>query len=218
VLFISHNMQTVRRLCHRCILLDQGRIVADGSSASIISQFLPDPGGAATPNTWIDLSNVSRRGSGEVRFVAVSYQTDAHRTSALPQPDGPLEFLLAIESDSARSVGSLAVTLYEPSGLKLVNAETKLQGQTIKLREGRTMVRVLIHEVHLNPGVYHVGLWLADPVRVRQSGTAYDHIEPAFAFEIADEVGTANEDMDSPVTCRFEVADVYGAGPTWTAG
>ena len=39
VLFVSHNMQSIRRLCHRCLILDQGKITYDGEVQGAISLF-----------------------------------------------------------------------------------------------------------------------------------------------------------------------------------
>ena len=40
VLFVSHNMQTVSRLCERAILLDGGRIVYEGSGPDVVAHYL----------------------------------------------------------------------------------------------------------------------------------------------------------------------------------
>ncbi len=40
VLFVSHNMQAVSSLCHRAILLDGGKIAADGVVEEVVSKYL----------------------------------------------------------------------------------------------------------------------------------------------------------------------------------
>ncbi len=40
VLFVSHNMPSVVNLCQRAILLEKGRIIADGKSADVVQQYL----------------------------------------------------------------------------------------------------------------------------------------------------------------------------------
>ena len=40
ILFVSHNMESIRQLCNRVILLDSGEIVADGTSSEVIDQYL----------------------------------------------------------------------------------------------------------------------------------------------------------------------------------
>ena len=40
VLYVSHNMNTIRRLCDRCIVLDEGKIVFDGDVDKAISIYM----------------------------------------------------------------------------------------------------------------------------------------------------------------------------------
>jgi len=47
VLYVSHNMSTVRQLCRRCLVLDRGTIVYDGDTDTAISMYLG--GGELTP-------------------------------------------------------------------------------------------------------------------------------------------------------------------------
>jgi lipopolysaccharide transport system ATP-binding protein len=40
VIFVSHNMGAIKKICSRAILLDEGRIVADGNSDQVVNQYL----------------------------------------------------------------------------------------------------------------------------------------------------------------------------------
>ena len=40
VLYVSHNMNTIRQLCKRCIVMDHGRIVFDGDTETAISIYM----------------------------------------------------------------------------------------------------------------------------------------------------------------------------------
>ena len=40
ILFVSHNLTAVQQLCERCLVLDKGRLVADGSVAEGIAAYL----------------------------------------------------------------------------------------------------------------------------------------------------------------------------------
>jgi len=52
VLFVSHNMQAVTRLCQRAILLEEGRIVADGLSAVVSTRYLRGENGSSARRVW----------------------------------------------------------------------------------------------------------------------------------------------------------------------
>ena len=40
VLFVSHNLQAVTRLCQRALLLDQGRLLMDGAASTVVTHYL----------------------------------------------------------------------------------------------------------------------------------------------------------------------------------
>lgn len=40
VLFVSHNMATIRKLCGKCLLIDAGKIIHSGSTGACISKYL----------------------------------------------------------------------------------------------------------------------------------------------------------------------------------
>ena len=98
--------------------------------------------------------------------------------------DGPLEFVLEIESDAPREVRSLAVFLIEQDGTKVVNADTLQIGRGVSLRQGLTRVLSADTRAPSDPGLYRVGLWLADPVQAQSVSGAYDYLESAFEIEV----------------------------------
>ncbi len=57
VLYVSHNMNTIRQLCDRCIVLDKGKIIFDGDVEGAINKYL----GIATFNQpYIDFTKIAR--------------------------------------------------------------------------------------------------------------------------------------------------------------
>ena len=218
VLFVSHNIDAIQRLCGRSMLLDRGRLVADGATAAVVERYLARPS-AAGPGAWIDVSRAARTGTGGARFVAAQYR-DPCRPAAHPHADGPVEFLLAISSDTARTVGSLAVILYDRSGRKLLNADTVTLDLPVNLRHGRNVVGVRVESLHLKPGGYVLGLYLADPLGATFDDDAVlDSIEGAFEIEVVDLASRgfgATPQFDGVVTCRFDLFDATSHDPAVT--
>jgi lipopolysaccharide transport system ATP-binding protein len=69
VVFISHNMSAVVRLCPRVILLDHGRVICDGTAHEVVSEYLNSGTGLTAAREWRDLE---RAPGGEiVRLRAV---------------------------------------------------------------------------------------------------------------------------------------------------
>lgn len=204
VLFVSHNTEAIQRLCSKCLLLQSGQLITQGNTDRVMARYISANSYKASPGEWIDISRANRIGNGTVRCVAVKYSSLNPDTSFNAYSNGPLECLLLIESETARSVGSLAVVVYDLYGVKLVNADTISLGQVINLQKGRNIVRLRIHELHLNPGMYMLGFWIAEPL----GGEVFDFIESAFEMEVvssqAQEFGM-RAGADGFVTCRFAI-------------
>jgi ABC-type polysaccharide/polyol phosphate transport system ATPase subunit len=205
VLFVSHNMDAVQRLCTRAVLLDRGRSVAAGDTAGIVAQYLARNQGPSSAGAWIDLSTVERSGSGTARVLQARYWSEGGAAGGQPYPDGPLTVGLTVETTSACTIPSLAVTLSDLQGTKLVNADTLIIGHTLRLSPGTHQLTLRIPELHLNPGVYRMGFWIAGPL-----ATIYDHIRAGCEVEVvawqAPGLGRAPTD-DGLVTCRLELLD-----------
>jgi lipopolysaccharide transport system ATP-binding protein len=54
VLFVSHSMPTISRLCPRLLLLDHGRLIEDGPTDLVIGRYLHGDVGSAARRTWRD--------------------------------------------------------------------------------------------------------------------------------------------------------------------
>jgi lipopolysaccharide transport system ATP-binding protein len=208
VLFVSHNVDVIQRLCSSCILLEQGKIITQGDTISTVLRYISSNSHQAQPNQWIKLSNVRRKGSGEARFVEIQYSSLDEIVSFHPYPNGPLEFLIAVESDSNLSVASLAVTIYNKAGTKLVNADIDSIGKVIDLKKGRTIVRLRIEQLHLNPDIYTLGLWL-NKTGGSLGSIPLDYIESACEIEV---VNFEYEDFGikevAPVACKFKILEI----------
>lgn len=206
VLFVSHNMDAIQRLCSKCLLFEQGKLTAQGNTSELASRYFSSNNVVqASPKQWIDVSKISRFGTGEAQFVRVQYGSLNQAIAFTPYSKGTLEFLLEILSDSARTVGSLGITICDRFGNKLVNADSIEIGYIIKLRSGHNFIKVSIEKIYLKPGTYIVALWLADPLM----NSPFDYVESAFEIEIIDlrkeELGSQPQ-SDGSVVCNFEIS------------
>lgn len=75
VLFVSHNMPAITRLCQRTILFDEGGILCDGASHQVVSVYLQSGSGTTAVREWPDLSNAP--GNEIVRLCAVRVLDEA---------------------------------------------------------------------------------------------------------------------------------------------
>ena len=206
VLFVSHNMSAVQRLCTRTIRLDQGTLVTWGKTAEIVAEYVASDAYCAHPEQWIDLAKASRRGSGAARFAAAKFRGLSEYLNSNLRSEEPFEFLLSVTTDTPKSVGSVCIIIFDQFGTKLINADTISQGRHIDLKAGETLIRFRFERLHINSGTYTVGLWMADPT----SGPL-DFIESAFGIQVSaseTEGFGVKPTIDGVVTCQFQVEEI----------
>ena len=68
VLYVSHNMNTIRQLCDRCVVLDHGKIIFDGEVENAISIYMNS---RKNCDTFISYDNYCRPGWLKHRLIKV---------------------------------------------------------------------------------------------------------------------------------------------------
>ncbi len=209
VLLVSHNMDTVNRLCSRCLWLESGAVKALGETREVVASYLASAGDFAGSRNGIDVSTAPRTGNGNARFLGVSIDSGDVSSSGQICTDGPSRFTLDIEAEEDIDVDSLAVAINSLSGLKLVNADTALLGKTCRLRAGRNRVAVTIDRLHLLPGTYGLELWMGQRSGDYLAGDILDHVHHACRVEILRPGGSDGTVLPSegliPCVYDFEV-------------
>jgi ABC-type polysaccharide/polyol phosphate transport system ATPase subunit len=200
ILFVSHNLNAIQRLCPRSILLERGRLVADGETTEVLQRYLALDSTSLGPTRWIDLSSARRSGSREVYIQALQYGSDRPELGFQAYPDGPLDLKLAVVSDVRRSVGAIGLSFQGESGAKLIEVDTVSLCPELALHEGRNVIGLRIDALHLNPGVYQLALWATDPVTRR----AFDRLEGALPLQVV-EPDSAAVGRRGATTCRLQV-------------
>ena len=71
VLFVSHNMPAITRMCQRAILLDEGRVLRDGLSHDIVKAYLNSGLGTTAAREWLDAAKAPGGEVARLRAVRV---------------------------------------------------------------------------------------------------------------------------------------------------
>jgi lipopolysaccharide transport system ATP-binding protein len=158
VIFVSHNLSAVERLCDSALLLNHGRVTFQGSTADAIERYLQT--GSAAQGL---LTEAARRpGRGRVRFTSVSALCDGrpaiHLTSG-----SRVELLLDYEVlDGARIEGArVRVGWTNLLGDTLFVCMTDAAGSPLPELPGPTgTVRVEVPSLPLHQGTYRLQAWI----------------------------------------------------------
>ncbi len=86
VLYVSHNMNTIRQLCDRCIVLDKGKVVFEGGVEEAIDIYMDSE---SNEGTKLDTSNCKRPGwlfNPMVKLLNVSLLDKEYNNYGIHEP------------------------------------------------------------------------------------------------------------------------------------
>lgn len=202
ILFVSHDMGAIQRLCHRTALLETGILKAIGETDQIVNTYFSIFTRMAAPDTWIDLSVFPRQGIGKAIFTQMKYSSRDKELKNRAYPGGPLEILLEIEADQDMEVNSIALSVGDDHQPTLINADTISLNQNIKLSKGKNLIEYQIPNLYLTPGNYTLSFWVANyPFEV------YDWMKSVIYLEVVDNrTAIPGIKTDGAVVCSFKVS------------
>lgn len=186
VVFVSHHLDAVQRLCPQALLLERGRVATVGPTRDVLAHYAEDGGAVPIPGRVVDLSACVRRGSGDVRVVGLQVASDREDLARAPYATGPLEISLHLDARVPRVVGSLAVSVTDPTGLRLLHLDTAASARTVQVPAGISVARLQVPTLPLAPGRYRIGVRLADRVAIRSSRATIDQVDGACDLEVRD--------------------------------
>lgn len=156
VLFVSHNIEAIIRLCPRVVWLDQGSLVMDGPTNDVIDAYLTsalagelDPVVTAEPGAPIAIER-----------VRLLDRTD-QPASILPRND-PFTLELAFTLDRDVPDLNLSIVVENLRGGRLLDEAWSDSDEPTLRRAGTYRLRVSVPPI-LNAGDYTLGLWIGTP-------------------------------------------------------
>ena len=168
ILFVSHNMAAVEALCTRGVLLDHGSVVAAGTAAEAVQQYV---------NVAIDLSMVhlaartDRRGDGRLRFTSIESQL---RTGA------ESELRLGFEAQASLHNVEVAVGMFTTGGVGAAHLATSSSGRDFEIVPSSGTFVCRLPRAALLPGQYRVNAFC------RVNGEVADWVTDAAVVSVSE--------------------------------
>jgi lipopolysaccharide transport system ATP-binding protein len=117
ILFVSHSMNAVNRLCTRAILLEEGQVVADGPSSEVTAAYLRTGQGAMASREWHDRRTAP--GNDAVRLRAVRVRSEDGQLSASIDIRKPARLEMEFDVDAPGYVLVPNYGVYNEEGILL---------------------------------------------------------------------------------------------------
>ena len=173
VLFVSHNIGAVEALCTRTIVLEQGKLVADGTTSEGIERYLR----FARGETTIDLASSPRssRLKPVLRRLRLS-DASGRSTNTVPVDD---DLLIEIELDLGdQSLPAGAVHIDVTTHLGQVATVLRSDREEALPLAGRMKLKCRLRGIRLAVGEYSISVTLYDPHRLM------DQVRDATTIEV----------------------------------
>jgi lipopolysaccharide transport system ATP-binding protein len=179
VLFISHNMEAVQRLCTRGMLMDRGRLVASGTMDDVVSEY------RSLERLAIDVGHFNargRRGEGwaHITDIRLVDESGARVDSRPSDADLLLEFEVAVEGHGG-NLGALLlhIVLCAADGRPLISLTNVDDGGAQLPPAKRCVMTMRLPGPTVVAGRYRLNAFLGIP-HVEH----VDEIPDAFEFDI----------------------------------
>ena len=187
VLYVSHNMNTIRQLCSRCVVLNQGKVIYEGDVENAIEVYL---GRNAVCPKEIDLTDISRKQQAVEGLTFTKIRVLNREKWVLPVGE-KLQFEISMKATKDIVNVGFRARLYCANGNSI---SVILAPNIVNCKAGETVVIPLEADVsQLVPGRYALTPALYD---VDEYGVwrFYDHIDGVVSFEVDTKLGF-NENM-----------------------
>jgi ABC-2 type transport system ATP-binding protein/lipopolysaccharide transport system ATP-binding protein len=175
VLFVSHDLETLVRLCGRAIWLDAGRVRADGRAVDVVDRYLAD---VVRPVGRRRFPDVGRPAA----LVSAAVVADGVGPAAVLRRDRPFALEVHFRLRERLPGIDLAAVVTTTSGVRVLD-EALSRGGPVNLGPGEHVARLSVPPV-LRAGDYLVSLWLGTGL-----GETLQWEETALSFRLAEEGG-----------------------------
>jgi lipopolysaccharide transport system ATP-binding protein len=190
VIFVSHNLAAVRKLCPRAMLLANGRKVAEGATDDVLDRYMA----SVQPHADSALTHAARQGSGRIRFTGVTLRSEG-RPVDMPVTGRELEIALEYSGGEGVPVRNVVVgiALYTTLGTLIGQLQNDVAGAPFQTLPAEGEVVCRLPRLPLPAGRYLVNLFAS------VSGDVADWVQRAAEFTVAE-------------------GDFFGSGRTLSAG
>jgi lipopolysaccharide transport system ATP-binding protein len=200
IFFVSHDPSAVRALCSRAILLNAGRVHADGKPADVLNRYQkiimareqaydaapveetminaeltpgPDAVGKTTNYTY-------RHGDGSAQILSVELLNDARRSVQLVETGDPLSIKVRIVFHADVEYPVCGFMIRNRHGIHLYGTNTDLQEVDFgAVRRGEIVEVTFAFECWLAPDSYSIAVAAHSPDAI-----SFDWVDGALFFQV----------------------------------
>lgn len=197
ILFVSHDLESVKRLCHRALWIEAGFPARDGPAVETVERYRehiweeeakqlarktlgPEGTGSSAPSSYASQgAEESHWGSGEALITGIRLLNRAGQPIQLLTSGEAAS--LEIHYELLKPVPSVVfgIAIYRSDGLRCYGTNTDIEAVDLKDLARIGQVRVDFPDLNLISGTYTLDVAIHD-----KRGRAYDYYHPYCSFSV----------------------------------
>ena len=187
ILFVSHQMNTIRQLCDRVIVLKEGKVIYDGEVEGGIRLYNSEA--YMEKRNHYEYKDLARLPGYTLDKAEILSLDILHNESCIYEADEPIDFKLKLKT-KVPDIGDLSfrMLIWQADETPIETAFTKTFANINDV--GEYEVEATIRNHNLAPGLYKLTLILSGGNSSSNSENL-DYIYPAFVFEVLNADGTS---------------------------
>lgn len=146
ILFVSHNLAFVQALCPRAILLEQGRLTADGLTADVIQQYIQ----GIQPSH----ATLTRTGSLQAELRTLQIFNERGQPGTVLQQGQTCSFVLEYYAKHSLEEVTVALGFNAMGGQRILSVWSEFQQQRFTFSPGLNTIRITLPAMKLMPSNY----------------------------------------------------------------
>jgi lipopolysaccharide transport system ATP-binding protein len=162
VLFVSHNMAAINRLCGRTIWLERGQLMGSGTPGEMINKYLSSDSSVSGEIVWPQ--GVANNGVTEVALLAVRILSEDGLVAPKVDVRKPFFFEMRYRVNQVIPYARAGFDVRTADGMLLFESyDIDAEDNTERREVGEYAFRCEVPGNLLNPGTYSVGINIGMP-------------------------------------------------------
>jgi lipopolysaccharide transport system ATP-binding protein len=159
ILFVSHNMDAIRQLCQKCLLLENGKIIDAGKTKEVIEKY--------TSSTVFESKVDLTKKQHSDRPKEYGSLTELYITNNKMEPcniftmGDTIIFKLSLNCKNFLEGVELGIKISGNLGAAIHYYTSTWEGLNLDLKPGNHSFEIIVRQIYLFPGKYIIGAWLS---------------------------------------------------------
>lgn len=178
VLFVSHNMESIQRLCNSCLSLKNGTLNKYGKTSEVIKSYLNDNIDIEGIKDGIfQITNkIHRNGAGQIKLKKLIIYDKTESPVNYIEMNSSVSFELDFDSQITATNAVVSFVLSNHTRTPLIAWRTNDSYNSFQIKKGIFSIRLETENINLIPGVYSISIaissfgivqdWLQDFIEI----------------------------------------------------